>query len=169
MALDVRETYLRDCSVHSYFSRVLLDALSVPPLGQVFYAPRAPPRRRSRKFSRKFSRKIVKKSYFANFSDARGHRELRAVQISASNDPWRCQKRQKHQTKKSDFFMISEFGFSSFLIAFGGARFFLTSISSSSRFFALDGQIFRSVRCLELIFGFFNVRTSPLVEKQGGE
>ena len=35
MALDVRETYLRDCSVHSYFSRVLLDALSVPPLGQV--------------------------------------------------------------------------------------------------------------------------------------
>ena len=36
MALDVRETYLRDCSVHSYFSRVLLDALSVPPLGQVF-------------------------------------------------------------------------------------------------------------------------------------
>ena len=37
MALDVRETYLRDCSVHSYFSRVLLDALSVPPLGQVFW------------------------------------------------------------------------------------------------------------------------------------
>ena len=36
MALDVRETYLRDCSVHIYFSRVLLDALSVPPLGQVF-------------------------------------------------------------------------------------------------------------------------------------
>ena len=35
MALDVRETYLRDRSVHSYFSRVLLDALSVPPLGQV--------------------------------------------------------------------------------------------------------------------------------------
>ena len=35
MALDVRETYLRDCSVHIYFSRVLLDALSVPPLGQV--------------------------------------------------------------------------------------------------------------------------------------
>ena len=54
MALDVRETYLRDCSVHSYFSRVLLDALSVPPLGQVFYAPRMPPILRSRKFSRKF-------------------------------------------------------------------------------------------------------------------
>ena len=35
MALDVRETYLRDCSVRIYFSRVLLDALSVPPLGQV--------------------------------------------------------------------------------------------------------------------------------------
>ena len=35
MALDVRETYLRDCSIHIYFSRVLLDALSVPPLVQV--------------------------------------------------------------------------------------------------------------------------------------
>ena len=44
MALDVRETYLRDRSVHSYFSRVLLDALSVPPLGQVVYASRIPPR-----------------------------------------------------------------------------------------------------------------------------
>ena len=41
MALDVRETYLRDCSVHSYFSRVLLDALSVPSLGQVLEARRA--------------------------------------------------------------------------------------------------------------------------------
>ena len=28
--------YLRDCCVHFYFARVLLDALSVPPLGQVF-------------------------------------------------------------------------------------------------------------------------------------
>ena len=27
--------YLRDCCVHFYFARVLLDALSVPPLGQV--------------------------------------------------------------------------------------------------------------------------------------
>ena len=26
--------YLRDCCVHFYFARVLLDALSVPPLGQ---------------------------------------------------------------------------------------------------------------------------------------
>ena len=37
---------------------------------------------------------------------------------------------------------------------------FLTAKSSSSRFFALDGQIFRSVRPLELIFRFFTVRTS---------
>ena len=42
MALDVRETYLRDCSVHIYFSRVLLDALSVPPLGQVWGRGEAP-------------------------------------------------------------------------------------------------------------------------------
>ena len=41
-----------------------------------------------------------------------------------------------------------------------GARIFLTSKSSSSRFFALDGQIFRSVRPLELIFRFFTVQTS---------
>ena len=47
------------------------------------------------------------------------------------------------------FFSISEFIFSLFLIDFGGARLFLTSKSSSSRFFALDSQIFRSVRRLE--------------------
>ena len=52
------------------------------------------------------------------------------------------------------------FGFSLFSDDFGGARVFLTSESSSSRFFALDGQIFRSVRPLELIFRFFTVRTS---------
>ena len=52
------------------------------------------------------------------------------------------------------------FVFSSFSVDFRGARLFLTSKSSSSRFFALDGQIFRSVRPLELIFRFFTVRTS---------
>ena len=65
---------------------------------RIFYAPRAPPRRRSRKFSRKF----VKKSYFANFSDApdaRGHRELPVVKISALNDPWRYQKDQENEKK----------------------------------------------------------------------
>ena len=48
------------------------------------------------------------------------------------------------------------------------------SKSSSSRFFALDGENFRSVRHLELIFGFFTVRTSTrgeiqYVEEQGGQ
>ena len=52
------------------------------------------------------------------------------------------------------------FRFSSFSVDFRGARVFLTSESNSSRFFALDGQIFRSVRPLELIFRFFTVRTS---------
>ena len=52
------------------------------------------------------------------------------------------------------------FGFSSFSVDFRGARLFLTSKSSSSRFFALDGQIFRSVRPLGLIFRFCTVRTS---------
>ena len=92
-----------------------------------FYAPRAPPRRRSRKFSRKF----VKKSYFANFSDApdaRGHRELPVVKISALNDPWRYQKRQK----KLDVFSVSEISFSSFLINFGGTTAKWTSKSDSA-------------------------------------
>ena len=62
----------------------------------------------------------------------------------------------KFSGKNSIFF----FGFSSFSVDFRGARLFLTSKSSSSRFFALDGQIFRSVRRLEVIFGFCTVRTS---------
>ena len=57
--------------------------------------------------------------------------------------------------KISDFF----FGFSSFSVHFRGARLFLTSKSSSSRFFALDGQIFRSVRPLGLLFRLCTVRT----------
>ena len=50
------------------------------------------------------------------------------------------------------------------MIDFGGARRFLTSNSSSLRFFALDCQIFRSVRRFELIFEFFTVRTSTCGE-----
>ena len=57
-------------------------------------------------------------------------------------------------------FRMFFFGFSLFSADFRGARLFLTSKSSSSRFFALDGQIFRSVRPLGLIFRFFTVRTS---------
>ena len=67
--------------------------------------------------------------------------------------------------KISDFF----FGFSSFSVDFRGARLFLTSKSSSSRFFALDGQIFRSVRRLEVIFGFFTVRTSTCGPENRGQ
>ena len=59
------------------------------------------------------------------------------------------------------------FGFSSFSVDFRGARLFLTSKSSSSRFFALDDPIFRFVRRLELIFGFFTVRTSTRDEIYG--
>ena len=135
-------TYSKALSL--YIKHIGLTRLGTESGAADFYAPRVPPRRRSRKFSRKF----VKKSYFANFSDApdaRGHRELPVVKISALNDPWRYQKHQKNEKNKSDFFTISEFSFSSFLIDFGGARLFLTSNSSSSRFFALDGQIFRSV------------------------
>ena len=121
---------------------------------QIFYSPRVPPRR----FSRRFSRKFIKRSYFANFSDApdaRGRRELLVVKISALNDPWWYQKRKK----KSEFFTISDFSFSLFLIDFRGARLFLTSKSNSSRLFALDGQIFRSVRPLGIICRLFTVYT----------
>ena len=51
------------------------------------------------------------------------------------------------------------FRFFIILADFRGARLLLMSKSSSSRFFALDGQIFRPVRRLGLIFRFFTVRT----------
>ena len=59
--------------------------------------------------------------------------------------------------KKLDFFC-----FSLFSADFQGAinKLFLTSKSNSSRFFALDGQIFRPVRPSGLIFRLFTVRTS---------
>ena len=50
------------------------------------------------------------------------------------------------------------FGFSSFSADFRGARLYLTSKSNSSRFFALDGQIFRSVWRLKLIFQDFSAK-----------
>ena len=62
--------------------------------------------------------------------------------------------------KKNWKFFVFFFGFSLFSADFRGARLFLTSKSNSSRFFALDGQIFRSVRPLGLIFKLFTVRTS---------
>ena len=68
------------------------------------------------------------------------------------------------EKKFSEKFFRFFFRFSSFSVDFRGFRLFLTSESSSSRFFALDGQIFRSVRRLELIFGFFTVRTSTCGE-----
>ena len=60
----------------------------------------------------------------------------------------------------AEIFFSEKIGFSSFSVDFRGARLFLTSKSSSSRFFASDGQIFGSVRRLGLIFRFFTVRTS---------
>ena len=48
-------------------------------------------------------------------------------------------------------FSISESGFSQFSADFGGARLVLMSKSDSWRYFASDGQIFRSVGRLELI------------------
>ena len=59
------------------------------------------------------------------------------------------------------------FGFSLFSADFRGARLFLTSASSSSRFVALDGQIFRSVRRWGLNFRFFTIRASTCGEIYG--
>ena len=63
-----------------------------------------------------------------------------------------------------NIFWIFVVGFSLFSADFRGAKLFLTSKSRSSSFFALDGQIFRSVQRLELIFGFFTIRTSTCGE-----
>ena len=97
------------------------------------------------------------------FWTRRTHGDIENYRLSKFQ-PWTTlggTKNVKKTKNKIGFFTISEFSFSSFLIDFGGARLFLTSNSSSSRFFALDGQIFRSVRRLGLIFRFFTVRTSP--------
>ena len=114
----------------------------------IIYAPRVPPRRR-------------------RTSNVRLPLELRS------------DRRETSATRVSDDLQISIFRrrifcfrifffvFSSFSVDFRGARLFLTLTSSSSRFFALDGQIFRSVRRLELIFGFFTVRTSTCGEIYG--
>ena len=124
-----------------------------------FYAPRVQPMRRSRKFSRKF----VKKNSFCKFfgrAGRTGTSRTTSCQNFSLERPLAVPKTSKKEKNKLEFFTISEFSFSLFLIDFGGARLFLTSNSSSSRFFALDGQIFRSVRRLGLIFRFFTVRTS---------
>ena len=71
--------------------------------------------------------------------------------------------------KKFRIFFVFFPVFHCFLADFRGARLFLTSKSSSSRFFALDGQIFRSVRRLGLIFRFCTVRTSTCGEIYGEE
>ena len=76
---------------------------------------------------------------------------------------------QTSKKRKKQFGNFYGFGTQFFVILtdFGGARLFLMSKSSSSRFFALDGQIFRSVRRLELILGFFTVHTSTCGEIYG--
>ena len=107
--------------------------------------------------------KIRQKILFCKFfgrAGRTGTSRTTSCQNFSLERPLAVPKTSKKRKKKSEFFTISELSFSSFLIDFGGARLFLTSKSSSSRFFALDGQIFRSVRRLGLIFRFFTVRTS---------
>ena len=111
--------------------------------------------------------KIRQKILFCKFfgrAGRTGTSRTTSCQNFSLERPLAVPKNQKNEKQKTEFFMVSELSFSSFLIDFGGARLFLTSKSSSSRFFALDGQIFRSVRRLELIFGFFTVRTSTCGE-----
>ena len=107
--------------------------------------------------------KIRQKILFCKFfgpAGRTGTSRTTSCQNFSLERPLAVPKTSKQRENKSEFFMISEPSFSSFLIDFGGARLFLTSKSSSSRFFALDGQIFRSVRRLELIFKLFTVRRS---------
>ena len=98
--------------------------------------------------------KIRQKILFCKFFGRTGTSRTTRRQNFSLERPLAVPKTSKKRKKKSEFFTISELSFSSFLIDFGGARLFLTSKSSSSRFFALDCQIFRSVRRLGLIFDF---------------
>ena len=102
--------------------------------------------------------KIRQKILFCKFFGRAGRtgtsRTTRRQNFSLER-PLAVPKTSKKRKKKSELFTTSELSFSSFSIDFGGARVFLTSKSRSSRFFALDGHIFRFVRRLGLIFRFF--------------
>ena len=93
-------------------------------------------------------------------------RETSATRVSDDLQISIFRRRKMFFGKKIGFFV---FGFSLFSVDFRGARLSLTSNSNSSTFFALDGQIFRSVRPLELIFGFFTARISTSGEIYGEE
>ena len=106
------------------------------------------------------SKQIIYLASFFKHAGRSGTSRTTRCQNFSLERPLALPKTFKKQKKILNFFAISELSFSSFLIDFGGARLFLTSNSSSSRFFALDGQIFRSVRPLKLIFRHFTIRTS---------
>ena len=73
-------------------------------------------------------------------------------------------RKKKLTPKKKCGFFSRKKCFSQFSAHFGGARLGLTSKSDSSRFFALDCQIFRSIRrveCFFSLFPFFFLCVSP--------
>ena len=77
----------------------------------IFYAPRMPPTPRSGGDRESFRGNSSKKMNFAHFLDVSarsGSRELRAVKIPASYDAWRPPKRQKNDSEKNCFFLVSE-------------------------------------------------------------
>ena len=116
--------YLRDCCVHFYFARVLLDALSVPPLGQVFTLCACHRPCDQAAIAKVFVEIRGKKIDFAHRSGALarpGSRELRAV-IPASYDAWRPPERRKDHLEKIRFFGLWETSFSLCFLDFGGAR-----------------------------------------------
>ena len=98
---------------------------------KLVYASRSPPRRTSNVRFR-----------FEHGSD---RHETSAKCVSDDLQFLIFSRRKKKFEKKSDIF----FGFSLFSTDFGGARDFLMPKSDSSRYFASDGQIFRSVGRLE--------------------
>ena len=75
------------------------------------------------KIFRSFRGNSSKKFDFGRRSSALarpGSREVRAVKIPASYDPWRPPKRRKNDSEKNRFFWVSEISFSSFFLDFGG-------------------------------------------------
>ena len=111
-----------------------------------FHVPPAPYRRQKKVVQRRTDDELRTSVYPSNLAPIATKLQQRAFQTICTF--------RFFDTENVFFAKISDFSFSVFALFsadFQGARFFLTSKSSCSRFFALDGQIFRSVQRSGLI------------------
>ena len=80
--------------------------------------------------------------------------DVRPTAVGRTEKFWKAGKKKLAPKKKIAQKKSEKKTISLFSADFGGARLGLTSKSDSSRFFALDGQFFRSLRSLEPILCF---------------